>query len=445
MQVFAPSKTGRRELLQVGTLAGLGLTLPELLGKRAVAGEAVDAGKPSTGVAKSCILVWLDGGPSHIDTFDPKPDAAREVRGPFSTLATTIPGIRLSELFPELARRMDQISLVRSVTSPLGEHNLGSQYMLTGYQPSPVIEYPPLISVLSSRWSQNAAKRLPCSVAIPDFRVGGGNVSGHGFLPPESAPFAVGADPAAPDFKVRNLSLSSELSAARLARRNAFGQWLSEGAEDDVLMQRAFSMLSSEATQQAFDLNLEPESARRRYGGKTIGQSCLLARRLVEAGVPLVTLVQDGWDTHADLITRLRDGYTGAKVPVGLGPSLDQALSALIDDLIDRGLYEETCVVVMGEFGRTPKWNAAGGRDHWPRVYSVMCAGGPFRRGYVHGSSDRQGESPDDRPVTPADLAHTIYRALGIDAGEILQTPDGRSIKLADERSHVIKDLLTLS
>lgn len=428
----------RRELLQVGTLAGLGLSLPVLLAKRAMAEQV----GPVSGAAKSCILVWLDGGPSHIDTFDPKPDAAQEVRGPFSTLATTIPGIRLSELLPELARRMKQISIVRSVTSPLGEHNLGAQYMLTGYQPSPVIDYPPVVSVLSSRLDKKEVSTLPRSVAIPNFRVGGGGVSGHGFLSADAAPFSVEADPSDAGFNVRNLTIPGNLSSTRLARRQAFREWLKGRVDDDPLTQKAFSILGSGAAQDAFDLKQESELVRHRYGGKTIGQSCLLARRLVEAGVPLVTLVQQGWDTHADLITRLRDGYTGAKVPVGLGPSLDQALSSLIDDLIDRGLYDETCVVVMGEFGRTPKWNPAGGRDHWPRVFSVMFGGGPFKRGLIYGASDRQGESPQDYAVTPADLAHTIYRALGVDSLGTLATPDGRTIRLASETGSVIQDLL---
>jgi uncharacterized protein (DUF1501 family) len=167
-----------------------------------------------------------------------------------------------------------------------------------------------------------------------------------------------------------------------------------------------------------------------------------LARRLVEAGVPLVSVIDYGWDTHADVVTRLRDGFTGAAVPVGLGPSLDAAVSSLIDDLQDRGLFEETLVVVMGEFGRTPKWNTAGGRDHWPRVFSVLLAGGPIQRGVVYGASDRHGESPHDAAVTPADVAHTIYYAMGVDPAELLQTPDGRPIRIADETSQLIKGIL---
>jgi hypothetical protein len=431
----------RREVMRIGSLAGIGLTLPDYLVGRAAANPA----SPQR-TAKSCILVWLDGGPSHIDTWDPKPDAAREVRGPFAAIPTAIPGIQVSELFPQLAARLNQVCLIRSVTSPLGEHNLGAQYMMTGYQPSPVIEYPPWISVVTDRLGREATGAmpgsLPRSVAIPDFRIGGGKISGHGFLSPEVAPFSVDGDPAAGDFRVRHLAAQGALTDDRLGRRAQFRNFLGGEAGGDPLTEQAFSLLASEQAVRAFEVHREPDHVRRRYGGKTIGQSCLLARRLVESGVPLVSIVHHGWDTHQDLVTRLRDGYTGATVPVGLGPSLDMALGSLIDDLIDRNLYDETCIVVMGEFGRTPKWNPAGGRDHWPRVFSVLLAGGPFARGVVHGSSDWQGESPRTHAVTPADLANTIYHALGIDPAAMMETPDGRPIRLTDRRGAVISQVL---
>jgi hypothetical protein len=227
-----------------------------------------------------------------------------------------------------------------------------------------------------------------------------------------------------------------------MQRRFEFRNELAAGQGVDPLTAQAFALLSSRSAKEAFDLRRESEETRRRYGPKTIGQSCLLSRRLVEAGVPLVTVVNHGWDTHADVITRLRDGYVGAKIPVGLGPSLDQALSALLDDLRDRGLMEETLVVVMGEFGRTPKWNAAGGRDHWPRVFSVLLAGGPIRGGICWGASDRNGESPTDNPVTPADLCHTILRSMGMDATVPLPSPDGRPILVADPGGRAIEGLL---
>jgi len=207
-------------------------------------------------------------------------------------------------------------------------------------------------------------------------------------------------------------------------------------------LERAYNLIASDHAKQAFDLNQESESTRKRYGNKSIGQSCLLARRLVERGVSFVTVNHRGWDTHADLKTRLKLGYDGAKVGVGLVPSLDSAASALIEDLDQRGLLDDTLVVVMGEFGRTPKLNAQAGRDHWPRVFSVALAGGGVRGGQVIGSSDSVGESPKDRPVTPSDLAATIYCLLGIDPQSEFQTPDGRPVRVVPFESKVIAELL---
>ncbi len=423
----------------------------------------ITAGTP---VAKSCILIWLDGGPSHIDTFDPKPNAPVEVRGPFRPISTAIPGVQVSELFPRLASRLDRCTIVRSLTSPLGEHNLGAQYLLTGFRPTPAIEYPSWPSVLTKLQSEmidgklsnqlpeslsdptylvNNALRysggMPGSVTMPNSDIGGGRIRMNGFLPAQFAPFSVDSDPASEQFSVKNLQRPASLSQERLSRRQAYRQYLDGTEHADPLTQKAFQILQSEEARIAFDLKKESESTRSRFGEKAIGQCCLLARRLVEAGVRLVSVVSHGWDTHSDVVTRLRDGYTGAKEGVGLGPSLDQALSALLDDLQDRGLFDETLVVVMGEFGRTPKWNASGGRDHWPRAFSVLLAGGPIRRGAVYGSSDRHGESPHEHAVTPAHLTHTIYRAMGIDCALTLQTPDGRPIRIADETAGPILDL----
>ncbi|XZE53887.1 DUF1501 domain-containing protein [Planctomycetaceae bacterium SH139] len=445
------SEPSRREFLRVGSLLGTGLTLPNLLSSTTPA----LADGSSTAVAKSCIFIWLDGGPSHLDTFDPKPAAPAEVRGPFSAIQTNIPGLWISELFPRLAQRMDRLAVIRSLTSPLGEHNLGAQYLLTGYQPSPVIEHPSFTSVMASQFSKQAlvddqsrgatkASRnnpLPPSVAIPNHRIGGSKLNAAGFLPAQFAPFSVDSDPSKADFSVRNLEFSQG-DIGRLQRRQRYRQWLAEEQILDPLAQQAFSLLQSSAARQAFNLDAESVETRRRYGSKTIGQSCLLARRLITAGVRLVSVVDHGWDTHLDLITRLRDGYTGAKVPVGLGPSLDMALTALLDDLEASGQLNETLVVVMGEFGRTPKWNTGGGRDHWPRVFSALLAGGPIQVGSVLGASDQQGESPHERPVTPADLAHTLYAAMGIDPRQTIMTPDARPITLGHPEATAISELL---
>jgi hypothetical protein len=427
--------------------------MPEVLRRTAAAADDSASAAGGRAIAKSCIMIWLDGGPSHIDTWDPKPEAPREVRGPFEAIATRVPGVRISELFPRLATKLDQVALLRSLTSPLGEHNLGAQYLLTGYRPSPVIEYPSLVSTIAAQLSGSAGGVgrgrgvLPQSVAVPNFRVGGGALKPEGFLPAQFAPFAVQADPAEADFAVRHLNWSEGTekrgdTSRRLERRRAFRRRFDGDQRLDPLTQQAFDLLGSSKARRAFAIDREPAPLRDRYGRRTLGQSCLLARRLVEAGVPLVSVINHGWDTHLDLVTRLKDGFTGAKNPVGLGPSLDRALTTLIEDLQQRGLWDETLVIVMGEFGRTPRWNAAGGRDHWPRVFSVLLAGGPVQGGAVIGSSDRHGESPADRPITPADLAHTVYTAMGIDPSAVVETDDGRPISLADRNGQVISGVL---
>lgn len=384
------------------------------------------------GQAKSCILLWLDGGPSHLETFDPKPDAPSEVRGPFGSIATAVPGMTLCEHLPRLATLAQHFSLVRSVTSPLGEHGLAHHYLLTGYKPTPVLRYPSYGAVVSSLRSSGD---LPRYVAIPEIR----GPAGAGFLGVEHEPFALGGDPASPDFRVRDLAPRPGLTPDRLARRREYlAQFdrrptdpggAAAGEASRPFDQAARLALSPQA-HQAFDLRAESPQLRSKYGPRSFGQSCLLARRLVEHGVPFVAVQQTGWDTHDGLVVQLRDGYRGAKEGVGLVPTLDLALAALLEDLVERRLLDETLVVAMGEFGRTPKLNPRGGRDHWPRVFSVLFAGGGIRGGQVIGASDRVGESPLDEPVTPADLACTIYRQLGIDPATIHTTPDGRPVRI---------------
>jgi hypothetical protein len=426
----------RRDVLTIGSLTTLGLTLTNWLSAKRQKAFAEEA-RPAR---RSCILIWLDGGPSHLETFDPKPDAPREVKGPFGTVSTSVPGIALSDLMPQTAKRMRDVAIVRSVTSPLGEHNFGTHYMLTGYRPTPVLDYPAFGAVVSHE--QRGKQILPANIAVPNFRVGGSNFTGHGYLPASTAAFPVGDDPAKPNFQVRDLDFAPGLNALRMSRRqeflaqlNAWDQTLQDAPPPDSTEEfaQAFRLVNSPEARRAFQLNEEPPQVRQKYGPRTIGQSCLLARRLVERGVPFVTVNNTGWDTHADLITRLKDGYTGAKVPVGLIPSLDTALAALLDDLKERGLLDETLIVVMGEFGRTPKLNTSAGRDHWPRVFSVLLAGAGIQGGQVIGTSDRSAESPADRPVTPSDLAATIYRLLGVDPELVFHTADGRPVRLNED------------
>lgn len=419
----------RRDFITAGCLTALGFGL---------ANHATIAARKASRQADSCILIWLDGGPSHLDTFDLKPQAPVEVRGPFQSIPTRVPGMEICELLPETAMVADKLAIIRSMTSPLGEHNFGTHYLMTGYKPSPALEYPQYGSVLAHlRQKQGQQAVLPDHIAVPDFRVGGSKLTGNGYLPEACRPFSIDADPSKPDFRVRDLDLYPMVTAARLERRREFLQTLdrfSRAAEASQTtnpgFKQAYRLTMSAEAKRAFDLNEEPSDLRQRYGSKSIGQCCLLARRLVERGAPFVTVNNAGWDTHDNAYTRLKEGYTRAKVGVGLIPSLDLALSALITDLQERGMLERTLVVVMGEFGRTPKVNTAGGRDHWPRVFSVVLAGGGMAGGQIIGSSDAGGESPKDRPVTPEDLAATIYSLLGISPEMELHTADGRPVRI---------------
>jgi hypothetical protein len=419
----------RRDSLKVGGLAALGCGMMDLLRRRAAAAQ--DAPPRAT----SCILLWLDGGPSHLDTFDPKSGAPAEVRGEFQPIPTSVPGVHLSELLPHTAEMMRHVAIIRSVTSPLGEHNFGTHYLLTGFRPTPALDYPSHAAVVAHL--QSAAGDLPPSIAVPNIRVGGAKFKPEGYLPGAAAPFEVGGDPSQPDFRVRDLDPFSGVTDLRIERRREYLQRLeqfrrkTDGAKDlppDPVFEQAYRMMTSASARKAFDLSEETDATKDRYGRRTIGQSCLLARRLVERGVPFVTVNNPGWDTHENAFTRLKEGYTGAVNPVGLVPSLDMAFAALVRDLAERGLLDETLIVVMGEFGRTPKLNTAGGRDHWPRVFSVAMAGAQIPGGQVVGESDAMGESPKDRPVTPADLAATIFTLLGIDPHTTLHTPDGRPV-----------------
>ena len=436
----------RRDFVRIGGLTALGLTLPELL--KLQAASAAEIGKTTPPKAKKCILVWLDGGPSHLETFDLKPDAPAEVRGPFKPIATSVSGIQICELLPRTAALMNKAAIIRSVTSPLGEHNFGAHYLLTGYKPTPVVEYPSFGSVVAHL--SGSQEVLPRHIAVPNFRVGGGKQAGQGYLPAATRPFSVGGDPAKPEFGVRDLDFYPGLDAERVERRRKFlaaldrfsqGVESAEAPQADPEFEQAYRLVTSRDAKQAFDLSQEPAELRAKYGPRTIGQSCLLARRLIERGVPFVTVNNTGWDTHQNQYTQLKEGYTGAKIPVGLVPSLDLALSGLISDLFDRSLLDETLVLVMGEFGRTPKLNTLGGRDHWPRVFSVLLAGGGVPGGQVVGTSDATGEGPKDRPITPADLAHTIYRLLGIDPAHTLYTSDGRPVHVNSE-GQPIRELL---
>lgn len=426
----------RREVVRLGTLAPLGFHLVDVLRLRGLAAQ------PTNVRAKSCILLWLDGGPSHLETLDLKPDAPVEVRGPFQPIATNVSGIQISELLPQTAKVCDKLAIVRSLTSPLGEHGLANQYLMTGYTPSAVLQYPSYGSVLTRVRSKQSV--LPPYVAIPEARSAGAGFLGSGY-----DPFVTGGDPSKPEFRVRDLELFPGVDKTRLQRRREYlaefdavqAEFESRPLSAASPFDQAYRLVTSTEAKRAFDLDSESAEVRARYGPRMFGQSCLLARRLIERGVPFVSVLNAGWDTHEGLVLQLRDGYAGAKVGVGLVPTFDQAFSALINDLSDRGLLAETLVIAMGEFGRTPKLNIRGGRDHWPRVFSMVLAGGGVRGGQVIGSSDRVGESPRDNPVTPKDLARTIYTLLGVNPDHELHTADGRPVPV-NQGGKVMEQLL---
>lgn len=431
----------RRDIIRIGGLSAIGLGLGDFFRlQNAIASETSSLPK-----AKACILIWLDGGPSHLETFDPKPNAPAEVRGPLETIATNVSGIRIGECLERTAKVMDKVAIVRSMTSPLGEHNFGTHYLMTGYKPSAALEFPTFGATLAQ--VRTSSSVLPPHIAVPNFT---GNVSGNGYLPTATRPFSVGGNPDSGNFKVRDLDFYQGLDLTRLERRrrivNAFDEFsrakdASANSKADPNLERAYNLIASPEAKNAFNLSEEPSDVRNRYGrggGSGIGQSCLLARRLVERGVAFVTVNSSGWDTHQDIL-QLKARYPGdgnAHLP-----SLDRALSGLIQDLSERNMLEETLVIVMGEFGRTPKLNSNGGRDHWPNVFSIALAGGGIRGGQVIGSSDALGEFPHDNPITPSDLAATIYTLLGIDPAHELHTADGRPVRVAPDGARVVAEL----
>ena len=397
---------------------------------RAVGGEqtVIDQIEPRS---KACILIWLDGGPSHLETFDLKPDAPEEVRGPFRPTPTNVPGIAISEYMPATAKLMDKIALIRSMTSTLGEHNFCQPLLVDRLQADTRVGLSGMPSVVT--YCSGNTTAIPANVALQ--RPNG--MSGPGYLSERFSPFVIQGDPSKPDFRVQDLDAPAELSSIRHHRRRRLREAVDEFARGYELaaekaaptsFDKAYDLIASTRARQAFDLSREKPALRSKYGRHTLGQSCLMARRLIEAGTKFVTVTDRGWDTHEQLYTRLKEGFTGGSV--GKIPKLDTAYSALISDLHDRGLLESTMVILMGEFGRTPKLNPRGGRDHWPRAFSVALAGGGVPGGQVIGASDAHGERPADRPVTPADLARTIYTQIGIDPDRHLMTADGRPVQI---------------
>jgi len=432
----------RRDVLHAGVLSLLAPVLAPF-------GALANTVRTGPGRAKSVILIFNAGAPSHIDLWDPKPDAGAEVRGTFSPIRTNVPGIHISELLPRMAQRMDRLALVRSVHHEHSGHNSGMYWSTAGrpYRIDSTLINPsrsdiPGVGTLCGWLAQRDgfSRGVPPYVITPfphcDSKAYITPGQFGGCLGARFDPFVLDADPNAADFRVRNMALDPGLTHERLEARLDLLHGLArraprivspQAAELDVFNQQAESLLQTGKAADAFDLAKEPDSVRERYGRTSWGQSHLLARRLVEAGTRFVTTVNGPsitWDTH-------KDNFNGLKNR--LVPPMEQAYAALLDDLAERGLLDTTLVVWMGEFGRTPKINADAGRDHWPGCYTVVLAGGGIRGGQVIGASDATGAYPKDRPTTPAEIHATMYAALGYDVRSIsYQSSDGRPVALTE-------------
>ncbi len=419
------SDYSRRGFLQVGLLGGLGLTLPQFLQMEAQ-GAQKDY-KTREGVAKSVIQIFLPGGMAHQESWDPKPFAPSEYRGPFSPINTTIKGEKFSQYLKATAKVADKMTIIRSMAHGEAAHERGTHNMFTGYKPSPALEYPSIGAVVAHELG--VRNSLPPYVCVPNVP---NEFANSGYLSSAYGPFAIGADPSRADFKVRDLNLPGGVDDKRFSRRrslletvdNHFRELEKSDALDsmDAFYQHAYSLISSQEAREAFNLKAEPEALREKYGMNQPGQRMLLARRLVEAGTRFVSLTAGGWDHHDNIKSAMSRTL----------PPVDQALATLISDLDERGLLDSTLVMVTSEFGRTPKINATGGRDHWPRVFSVALAGGGTHRGMIYGSSDALGGEPEEDRVEIEDLATTVYNQLGITGDKELMAPGDRPIEIVD-------------
>ena len=426
--------SSRREFFYVGLLGGLGLTLPGFLQKQASAAQKFYETKE--GVAKGVIHIFLPGGLAHQESFDPKPLAPSEYRGPFGAIDTKIAGVQFGEFMKKTAGVADKITIIRSMTHGEAAHERGTHNMFTGYRPSPAVEYPSIGSIISHELGPR--NNLPPYVCVPSVP---NEYANSGYLSSAFGPFALGADPAQKDFKVRDLSLPNGVSDERFARRQSLLQTVDQHFRSmeksdeidsmDAFYQHAYKLISSQQAREAFNLEAEPAALRDEYGRTQAGQRMILARRLVEAGVRFVSLTAGGWDHHDNIKAGIQTNL----------PPTDQAIAALINDLHQRGMLDSTLVMVTSEFGRSPKIGPTGGRDHWPRVFSTMLAGGGVKGGYVHGSSDALGAEPENDPVSVADLATTVYNQIGISADKELMAPGNRPIEICDG-GRIIEEIL---
>ena len=429
----------RRDCLQLGLGAFLGGGLANALRV-----QAAPSSSTSKAAAKSCILIWMDGGPTHYETFDPKPAAPVEFRGEFKAIATKTPGMQFSEHMTRLASISPQLAVIRSIRHDQGNHGAGNHYMMTGAPPripvgcgAFVSFHPSLGSVVASE--KGAPAGLPAYFSMPEMsRSGGPN-----FLGAKYAPFVVSDNPNTADFRVRDVALPRGLTNDRFAERaetrgevDRFQRYLDATVADpavsfDEHYKQAVELMRSKEAQAAFDIGREPERIREAYGRNPLGQRALLARRLVEAGVPFITLYDGGWDHHTKLFATCKTRL----------PNWDQTVATLIEDLRQRGLLETTMVIALGEFGRTPQINKDSGRDHWANAMSVLFAGGGTPGGQVIGATDSKGFAAVERVLSPENFVSTIYTKLGIDPGKILYAANGRPAHLVSDPTP-IKEML---
>lgn len=434
----------RRDALKIGMAAapGFSLTLNDLMLRQAAAESNGAGGRDDV----SLIILFLKGGLSTIDTLDMKPQAPVEFRGDFDVISTNVPGIDVCSHLPRLARQADKFALLRSFTHTDSNHGPADHWMLTGYAPragfnpnlKPNNQYPSLGSIVARSLGPRGS--VPPYVCLP--RMHGS--CGPAYLGPTAAPFVVEADPNAPDFSVPDLLPPLTVDSSRLdSRRDLLstvdrfsrtneGRASAAAFSTSSFRDKAFSLMVSPQTKAAFDIAAEPESLRLEYGRHSLGQSCLMARRLVEAGVRCVTIDHTNWDTHYDNFNVLKND---------LLPQLDSGLSTLLRDLNDRGMHQRTMLVVMGEFGRTPRVNKDAGRDHWGPSNCILLSGGGVRGGTVLGETNSRGEKPVGDSTGPADLAATMFHCLGIDAESEFHTPEGRPVKVTNN-GRVIRELL---
>ena len=422
----AGNPLGRRGFLSVGTIGALGISLADVLRMEKAKADIKNYASRE-GTAKSVIYIYLPGGAAHQETFDPKPFAPVEYRGPMGSIETSIPGVRLGEMLTHTAKVVDKIAICRSMTHGEAAHERGTHNMFTGYRPSPALQYPSMGSVVAHEFGPR--NNLPPYVCIPNQP---NEFAGTGYLSSSYAGFSLGSDPADKNFQVRDLSLPGGVDGGRFDKRRRMldvvnGYFREKEKSDsldalDTFYDRAYSLISSQQAREAFDMAKEPDAIKDEYGRNQAGMRMLLARRLVEAGVRFVTLTYGGWDMHDNI-------QNGIKNQV---PALDQGFATLIRDLDRRGLLSSTLVCIGSEFGRTPKINNLAGRDHWPKVFSVVMAGGGIKQGLVYGSSNATASEPEDDPLTVEDWATTIYDRLGIVADKELMAPGDRPIEIVD-------------